>query len=180
MIPHGVICLASDQTFCVFQIEGAKAGTCHQSSLNASKIVVHRKRTFKGFAPATAKEDQRQRGWRLSPLKLENGNISAAVQLLCFEDTPAEFTTSNLGTLQDKHPLEHMGARIPPTSDNIPALQVSEATVLKAIRSFPAGSAPGPDGIRPQHLLELVQSQEAGPGLLTAVTTFVNSLLDGK
>ena len=81
--------------------------------------------------------------------------------------------------LQDKHPLEHMGAHIPPTPDNMPALQVSEDTVLKAIRSFPAGSAPGPDGIRLQHLLELVQSQEAG-SVLTAVTTFVNSLLDGK
>ena len=73
-----------------------------------------------------------------------------------------------------------MGARIPPTPDNMRALQVSEDTVLKAIRSFSAGSAPGADGIRPQHLLELVQSREAGLGLLTAVTTFVNSLLDGK
>ena len=58
----------------------------------------------------------------------------------------------------------------------MPVLQVSGDTVLKVIRSFPAGSAPCPDGIR----LELVQSQEAGHGLLTAVTTFINSLLDGK
>ena len=71
--------------------------------------------------------------------KLEDGNISAAVRLLCSEDTPAEFTSDNLGKLQDKHPLEHMGVRIPPMSDNMPALQVSEDTVLKAIRSFPAG-----------------------------------------
>ena len=55
-------------------------------------------------------------------------------------------------------------------------MQVSEDTVLTAVRSFPAGSAPGPDGIRPQHLFEL----KAGTGLLTAVSTFVNSLLDGK
>ena len=58
--------------------------------------------------------------------KLENGNISAAVRLLYSDDTPAEFTTANLGKLQDKHQLEHMGARMPPTPDNIPALQVSE------------------------------------------------------
>ena len=85
--------------------------------------------------------------------QLKDGNISTAVRLLCSEDTPAEFTTANGGKLQDKHPLEHMGARIPPTPENMPALQVYEDTVLKAIRSFPAGSAPGPDGIRPQHLL---------------------------
>ena len=62
----------------------------------------------------------------------------------------------------------------------MPALPVSEDIVLKGIRSFPVGSAPGPNGIRPQHLLELVQSQEADPGLLTAVTAYVNSLRDCK
>ena len=81
--------------------------------------------------------------------KLQHGNISAAVRLLCSEDNPAEFTTANLRKLQNKHPQEHTGARIPPTSDNMPALQVSEDTVLKAIRSFPAGSAPGPTVLDP-------------------------------
>ena len=105
--------------------------------------------------------------------KLEDGNISAAVRLLCSENIPADFTTVNLGKLQDKHPH-------PTHARHMPALQVSEDTVLKAIRSFPAGSAPGPDGIKPQHLLELAQSQEAGLDLLTALTTVVNSLLDSK
>ena len=81
--------------------------------------------------------------------KLKDGNISTAVRLLCSEDTPAEFATANLGKL---HLLEHMRARIPPTPDNMLALQVSEDTVFKAIRSFPACYAPGLDGIRPQHL----------------------------
>ena len=60
------------------------------------------------------------------------------------------------------------------------ALQISEGKVLGANRSFPAGSAAGPDGIQPQHLLELVQSRKAGPRLFTYVTAFVNLLLAGK
>ena len=60
------------------------------------------------------------------------------------------------------------------------ASHVSEDKVLGAIRSFPAGFAAGPDGIRPEHLLELVQSHEAGPRLLTSVTAFANLLLAGN
>jgi len=51
---------------------------------------------------------------------------------------------------------------------------------LKAIRSFPAGSSGGPDGIRPQHTADLVNCKEQGCILLSTITSFINSLLDGK
>jgi hypothetical protein len=57
---------------------------------------------------------------------------------------------------------------------------VSEAEVSKAILSFPAGSAGGPDGVRPQHLIELIRCPVAGAQLLTALTAFVNRLLKGQ
>ena len=60
------------------------------------------------------------------------------------------------------------------------ALQVSADTVLGAIRSFPAVSAGGSEWIRTQQLLELVQSREADPRLLTSVTAFANILLTGN
>ena len=50
----------------------------------------------------------------------------------------------------------------------------------RAIRSFPPGSSAGPDGLRPKHLLELIQYRENGKSLLTAITAFVNILLDGQ
>ena len=56
---------------------------------------------------------------------------------------------------------------------------MSESEVLKTIRSFPAGSAEGPDGFRPQHLLDLVNSKETGSQVLTALTSFVNTLVEG-
>jgi hypothetical protein len=51
---------------------------------------------------------------------------------------------------------------------------------MSSIRTFPAGSSGGPDGIRPQHILDLLNCRESGSALLTSLTAFVNSLLDGK
>ena len=48
----------------------------------------------------------------------------------------------------------------------------------RAIRSFPPGSSAASYGLRPQNLLELIQSRENGKALLTAITAFVNILLD--
>ena len=52
--------------------------------------------------------------------------------------------------------------------------------VIKAIRSFPAGSAAGPDGILPQDLLDLITCKEVGQKLASAITPLVNLLLAGK
>ena len=112
--------------------------------------------------------------------KLEEDNISAAVRMLCSEDTPAVFSIANLAKLQAKHPPEHADARPLQNSADKPPLQVSAEAVLQVIRSLPAGSARGPDGFKPQPLADLVQSQESGKFILTSVTSFVNSLLEGK
>jgi len=57
---------------------------------------------------------------------------------------------------------------------------MTEAEVQKIIRSFPAGSSGGPDGVRPQHILDLINCRECGSALLTSITGFVNSLLQGN
>ena len=57
---------------------------------------------------------------------------------------------------------------------------MSETEVLRAVRSFPAGSARGPDGVRPQHILEMVDCRETGPKLHSALTGFVNCLMQGE
>ena len=58
-------------------------------------------------------------------------------------------------------------------------LRVAEHEVRKAIQSFPAGSSGGSDGIRPQHILDLVhvQCKEASTSLLSTITDFVNMFL---
>jgi hypothetical protein len=82
--------------------------------------------------------------------------------------------------LQEKHPAASVRTNPLPDPACTPALQVSEADVLKAIRSFPSGSSGGPDGLRPQHVVDLVGCQESGADLLSAITAFTNMLLDGK
>ena len=66
---------------------------------------------------------------------------------------------TTLEKLKHKHPPEHNEIHVPPSRDGIPVRQDPEDKVLGAIKSFPAGSVAGPDGIRPHHLLGLVQSQ---------------------
>ena len=90
--------------------------------------------------------------------KLEDGNIRAAVRILCDGAPPAIPNEQNLKLLMEKHPLdpnpEALGRL--PTPDASGSWQVTPAEVLRAVRTFPAGSAAGPDGFRPGHLGDLV------------------------
>jgi len=61
-----------------------------------------------------------------------------------------------------------------------PTLQVSSSAVRAAIQSFPNGSAAGPDGLRPQHLKDLLLGAPDDNQLLSAVTDLTNLLLEGK
>ena len=55
-----------------------------------------------------------------------------------------------------------------------------EQAVRKAIFAFPPGSSGGSDGITPQHLKDLIVSEGTSATLLTAITSLVNLLVDGK
>ena len=52
--------------------------------------------------------------------------------------------------------------------------------ILLALRSFPAGSSGGPDGLRPKHRLDLYNCKATGQSLLTAISSLINLLLEGK
>jgi hypothetical protein len=91
--------------------------------------------------------------------KLEEGNFKAAIRIICSEDKPALDTPETLAALQHKHPPAPVDRKTPcdpASSERFTALQVSNEEVSRAISSFPAGSAGGPDGITPQHLKDLM------------------------
>ena len=94
---------------------------------------------------------------------MEDGNVSTAVRLLCSDESLAGSNLDTLNKLKEEHPpISSSACPVPlPGSVDTQALQVTEQEVLKAVRSFPAGSAGGLDGIRPQHLLELVTCKES-------------------
>jgi len=80
-------------------------------------------------------------------------------------------------TLDDNH--------LPRTQDNYHSCQplvVQESDIIEAIKSFPAGSAGGVDGMRPQHLKDLinVNTGDAGQRLVSRLTEFANICLAGK
>ena len=81
--------------------------------------------------------------------------------------------------MKEKHPAASVCQPLPDPS-SVTALGVDEATLSKAIQSFPNGSSGGPDGLRPQHLKDLVNNKESGQGLVTALTSFTNLLLNGN
>ena len=61
-------------------------------------------------------------------------------------------------------------------------LVVSPTKVKKAVMSFPAGSAGGPDGLLPQHLKDLVSPTlgEVGASFVEALASFVSQLISGN
>jgi len=112
--------------------------------------------------------------------KIEDGNIKAAVRLMSSEEKPATDIDATYIKLLERHPGPSTGRLPIPDPSGFDAIQITEEEISKAVRTFPAGSSGGPDGLRPQHLLELVGCLEAGPALLTSLTSFTNMLLEGR
>jgi hypothetical protein len=111
--------------------------------------------------------------------KIEAGNLRAAVRILCSDEKPAEYSDATFTALQDKHPSRPVDSR--PAAAPLPdSLQMDAREVIRAIRSFPSGSAGGQDGLRPQHLRDLLGKGDGVDELAEAMTDFVNLLLKGK
>lgn len=79
---------------------------------------------------------------------------------------------SDVKKLKAKHPAPTASNPPLPDPDLRRPLQVSEDEVLIAMHSFPAGSVGGPDGLRSQHIKEIVTSVESANVILPALTLF--------
>ena len=116
--------------------------------------------------PASSRSLPRSSGSRQDPLrslatrvttKLEEGDYRGAVRLACSEDSIAVLDEETVAALQSKHPPPHPETCIPPAPNSFtldPPLLEEE--VARAIHSFLNGSAGDPDGLRPQHLKDLI------------------------
>ena len=98
--------------------------------------------------------------------KLEDGDISGAVRIFSSDEAFAFFDASTLDSLRSKHPIANTFPESPISPSELPsaAFQTCEKDVLKAIFSFPAGSAWGIDGLRPQYLKDMIGSQTGAAG----------------
>ena len=113
---------------------------------------------------------------------MEDGNFKAAVRLICSEDTPAPMDAAINVALELKHPpkpADRKQPRPPATTASLSSITVVASTILKEIRSFPAGSSGGPDGLTLQHLKDLL-GEGSDARLLEALTLVTNIMLAGE
>jgi hypothetical protein len=112
--------------------------------------------------------------------KIEDGNIKAAIRIISSDEQLVLPSVDTLAALQAKHPAARQDSIHIPDPQPDCQLVMDENVVLRTLRSFPAGSSGGPDGLRPQHLIELVCCKESGSNLLASLTAFVNLILSGS
>ena len=92
-------------------------------------------------------------------IKIEEGDFRGAIRLASSDDSLADFSDDTYAALCAKHPPASPDSRVPSQLPDVslPECVVSSKEVCHAIRSFPCGSAGGPDKLRPQHLKDLLQ-----------------------
>ena len=112
--------------------------------------------------------------------KIEEGNLKAAIRIICSDESIAPDNDDTYQELLQKHPQALTDSTCYQPSAVHAPFQVTEQDVLEAIRTFPAGSSGGPDGIRPKHVLDIVSCPSHGRQALGSLTVLVNILLRGE
>ena len=107
---------------------------------------------------------------------VREGQYSKAAQALNSAGISAH-TRIAYQAMKDKHPRGPSPSPRSPAPET-PPLRVSSEQVLKAVNSFHPGTAPGPSGLRAEHVKEAVRSFKEERSL-TALSNFTNNLLAG-
>ena len=109
--------------------------------------------------------------------KSEEGDFKGAVRIVSSDDKVAPFCEATFTELQKMHPPAHHDTDIPPLNPALfPSIVAVSATeITDAIRSFPCGSAGGPDGLTPQHLKDMTH-----PSAIAGAQLLVILILEGK
>uniref|UniRef100_T1FKZ1 Endonuclease/exonuclease/phosphatase domain-containing protein n=2 Tax=Helobdella robusta TaxID=6412 RepID=T1FKZ1_HELRO len=101
--------------------------------------------------------------------RIEQGSLSAAVRLACSPAGLAESSPETLAKLKAIHPSAPLNRRAFPAQEPSNG-RVSPAQVLTALKSFNNGSSGGLDGLRPQHIKDLLSGPTPTDELLNNLT----------
>ena len=115
--------------------------------------------------------------------RIRDGDVSGAVRVRSSDESVAAPSVEVLEALRAKHPSAFGDIVLPPVPDQFtPATDVTAAEIISAITSFPNGSAGGVDGLKPQHLKDLI-TDSAGmvkDRLCEELAKLVTLMLNGK
>ena len=120
--------------------------------------------------------------------KIEEGDVKGAIRLAASEETVAPYCRGTIDALIRKHPCRKStlstSRQLRPPDTSVTSLSLQESAIAAAIKTFPNGSAGGLDGLRPQHLKDMISIQHVGGsqnlGILSQLTEFVNICLSGR
>ena len=111
-------------------------------------------------------------------LLAQEGQFTKALQALTSAGM-ADPSRANLQAMKEKHP-QAAGPPIQVPATDLPQICFTQLEVAKAVKKFRRGSAPGPSGLRPEHLHVALQ---AAPGrrerALQSLTKLVNVMAEG-
>ncbi|KAL8132720.1 hypothetical protein AgCh_008265 [Apium graveolens] len=112
--------------------------------------------------------------------KLADGHFTAAIKVLTSSDVTPD-TPDTSAELESKHPFVPSPVLISSVI-GVDALHVHKYLVLDRIRNFPKGTSCGSDGLRAQHLLDVLDwaASAVADDLLGSITGVVNLFLSGK
>ena len=106
---------------------------------------------------------------------VEDGQYRKAIQALSSDGLAPDV----IKEMESKHP-QSLPPSIPPSQPQSP-IELVDTQVIKALRSFPNGSAPGPSNLRATHLKEAVSCPSPGKAAhaTQALTRVVSLLCNG-
>ena len=116
---------------------------------------------------------------RRAKLAVQDAQYSKAIKALT-SDGLAISSSEVISEMLNKHP------QAPPPSlptDPLPSLtKLPVSAIMRGVKSFPCGSAPGRSGFRPSHLREAVgcPSPDRANSVLSSLTRFTNLLAAGQ
>ena len=111
----------------------------------------------------------------------QQGEYTRAAQAL-ISGGLAETNSSTVRNMQNKHPLPQQPRTFQPADLDLQQISFSQSDVVKAIKSFKKGTAPGPDGLRAEHLKVLRKNNVPNreDKVIGSITDLVNCMAAGK
>ena len=127
----------------------------------------------------TAEEKQTKQNAERSTKLMQEGQFSRAAKALTSRGID-QHSEQAKAEMRAKHPTGRP-TEIPAGDIPAPPIRISASQVKKAIKSFKKGTAPGPDGMRPEHLKEALAAvaQNRSSRFQSVLAALVNLLASG-